>query len=261
MKRGGVFIFVFLRILFFCIFIAIGTVFSGMEGISDLPSEVKKMQGEFEKEISVQPALEESYLKFVLQDAAERISAAAASNESQYFVYVDRNPKKQFVFVCFFDSASKNAFLIGADKASTGIEKRKGYFITPLGVFENTTANVGYRALGTKNTKGWRGLGTKGSRVWDFGWQKTLKNNQAVNIRFLLHATDPVFGEKKLGQIASKGCLRISGKLNKFLDHYGILDKEYNEQKKLEKFFWLLAKNREPAVYAGKYLVVGDSGL
>ncbi|MDP3004106.1 MAG: murein L,D-transpeptidase [Candidatus Azambacteria bacterium] len=221
--------------------------------------EVEKLRAEFEKIVGFKLTLEEGYLKLVLEDAVGKILSIKENGQSQYFIYVDRNPEKQIILICFFDSVRKNITVIGADKISTGNQNRRGYFITPVGVFEHTIKNRGYRALGTKNEKGWRGLGAKGSRVWDFGWQKTPKDNQEVEIRLLLHATDPVFGEKRLGKIDSKGCIRISGKLNKFLDHYGILDKDYEEQKHLKGISWLLRTNREPMIYGGKYLLIGDS--
>lgn len=162
--------------------------------------------------------------------------------------------KAKAISLCFF--MLKRRFM---DKISSGNGKRKGFFITPTGVFKNSPDFIGYRALGTKNVKGWRGLGAKGSRVWDFGWQKTIKNGREREIRFLVHATDPIFGEKRLGKIDSKGCIRISGKLNQFLDHYGLLDREYEAQKDNKRFSWVLNPKREPVLFAGQYLLVGDS--
>jgi hypothetical protein len=188
------------------------------------------------------------------------LATVSDNNESQFFVYIDRNPAKQRILVCFFNADNQSVTLIGADKASTGNQKRAGFFITPCGVYKNTIKYLSYRALGTKNDKGWRGLGAKGSRVWDFGWQRTQKNNQEWLIRLLMHATDPNFGEKRLGRVDSKGCIRISGKMNKFLDHFGLLDKEYEANKNKKIISWLLKSDREPSVYAGKYLVIGDSG-
>jgi len=221
--------------------------------------EIEKMQSEFKKNVDSM-TLEEDYLKFIMADAREIILNIDGSKESQFFVYADRNLARQIALVCFFDSAAGKIAIIGADKISTGNPERKGYFPTPTGVFENRVENPSYRALGTKNQKGWMGLGVKNSRVWDFGWQETVKNDQKFEIRLLMHATDPVFGEKKLGEVDSKGCVRISARLNEFLDHYGILDKNYEENKHLRKVSWLLAADREPTVLAGKYLLIGDSG-
>ena len=75
-----------------------------------------------------------------------------------------------------------------------------------------------------------------------------------IDIRLLLHATDPDFGEQRLGNPDSKGCIRISGELNEFLDHFGIIDKDYEKHK-----YWSLKKDREPVFYQGEYLLVGDS--
>lgn len=251
MRQKVVYFFIFLMTLFLL------SVEVGMTEASE--PEVEKLQAEFEKIVGFKLTPEEGYLRLVLEDAIGKILNIRENGQSQYFIYVDRNPEKQIILVCFFDSARKNIVVIGADKVSTGNQERRGHFITPVGVFEHTIKNGGYRALGTKNDKGWRGLGVKGSRVWDFGWQKTPKDNREVEIRLLLHATDPVFGEKRLGKVDSKGCIRVSGKLNKFLDHYGILDKDYDEQKHLKEISWLLRTNREPVIYGGKYLLIGDS--
>ena len=221
--------------------------------------EIQRMQNEFESRVGLM-VLEEDYSRLILADAADKIESIKGNVPSQYFVYADRNPKKQMILVCFFDSATRRITIIGADKISTGNPKRSGHFLTPTGVFENSLKNPSYRALGTKNANGWRGFGVKNSRVWDFGWQETTdKNNQKTEIRMLMHATDPDFGEKKLGQVESKGCVRISAKLDKFLDHYGIIDKDYEEHKQLTNPSWLLAADREPVIAAGKYLLIGDS--
>jgi len=185
--------------------------------------------------------------------------------ECQYLVFVDRNPKKQLIFVLFFDVQNQRLIEIGRDFVSTGNPKKgKDYFLTPTGIFENSLENFGYRALGTKNERGWRGLGKKGARVWDFGWQKTEKiikgKKQEFLIRLLMHATDPEFGEPRLGNVDSKGCIRISGKLNEFLDRFGVLDRDYEKNNHEKSTQWLLRKDREATKYLGKYLIVGDSG-
>jgi hypothetical protein len=221
--------------------------------------QVKKMQDEFKRIVGNQTALEPEYFKAVTVDIANLILDVPEPIESQYFVYVDRNPLRQVILTCFLNS-QRSVTLIGVDKVSTGNEKRAGFFITPCGVFANTIEFLGYRALGTKNDQGWCGLGVKNSRVWDFGWQKTYKKNEEISIRLLMHATDPYFGEKRLGRVDSKGCIRISGKLNKYLDHYGLLDREYEANKNKKTVAWLLKADREPSVYAGKYLLIGDSG-
>lgn len=221
-------------------------------------SETEKLRAEFAKNVDSM-TLEADYVKMIVSDAAGKIKRLGNNCQSQYFVYVDRNPDKQIAMVCLFDSTTREIVIIGATKVSTGKPKAGDYFITPTGVFENSIKNPSYRAVGTKNAKGWRGLGAKNSRAWDFGWQETEKNGQKAYIRLLMHATDPDYGEQRLGQIASKGCVRVSAKLNKFLDHHGILDKDYEDHKNFKKVSWVLARNREPVALAGKYLIVGDS--
>lgn len=220
--------------------------------------EINMLQEEFAERIGKAVEIEPAYRNEIFQDALRRLLAADI-NENQYFLYVDRNPERQLIFVCFLDKENKKIIEIGRDKVSTGNPQRKGdYFFTPVGVFRNTVENSSYRALGTKNEQGWRGLGEKGSRVWNFGWQRSYKivNNAKVfiDIRLLLHATDPDFGEQRLGEQDSKGCIRISGNLNKFLDHFGIIDRDYEKHN-----HWLLKKDREPVFYQGEYLLVGDS--
>ena len=179
-------------------------------------------------------------------------------NSPQFFLLVDRNPEVQKVFFAFYDATEGKVTLIGIDKASTGNPKRRGYFETPTGIFENTPANMNYRALGTKNSKGWRGLGARGSRVWDLGWQRTVRGHgEPMDIRLLVHATDPKFGEPRLGTVQSMGCIRIPAQFNRFLDIHGVLDREYEESVKAK--YVLLAK-REPIPFAGKFVVVIDSG-
>lgn len=199
------------------------------------------------------------YIDWLTGDALRQISAASGSYQTQYFVYVDRNPEAQNIMLGLFDSVEKNITIIGWDKVSTGNPKIKGHFVTPTGIFVNSVTNMGYRAQGTKNSNGWRGLGKKGSRVWDFGWQKTQYKNEEREIRLLLHATDPDFGERRLGKVDSKGCVRITAKLNYFLDHYGILDNEYEQSIASGTVSWLLPKDRETVKNPGQLMIVGDS--
>ena len=225
--------------------------------------EVALLRQVFSRQVSDR-WVEEPYALLVYADAYAQltdIEAASGCLEPQYGAYVDRNAERQLIVVFFFDGASRTIVPIGWDHVSTGNPKRSGYFVTPCGVFTNAVTSVGYRALGTKNAKGWRGLGEKGSRVWDFGWQWTehyvRKQRDDRQIRLLLHATDPVQGESRLGRPDSKGCVRISAKLNAFLDRFGILDADFEAAG--ETFAWLLHPDRQPVSHAGRYLIVGDS--
>ncbi|UJX39864.1 hypothetical protein K9F62_14220 [Desulfovibrio sp. JY] len=200
-------------------------------------------------------------------DALNRLRAAGADlSASQFFLYADRNPAAQLAFLAFYDAGAKKVLLLGVDFISTGkLRAHEDSFITPAGVFENTTENWSYRAQGTKNSKGWRGLGAKGSRVWDFGFQQApRKFRQGVydsQMRLLMHATDPDQGEPRLGGTDSKGCVRISAASNAFLDGHSILDRHYEALAASEpdKDMWQLRADRTPVGNPGSYLVVGDS--
>lgn len=175
---------------------------------------------------------------------------------SQFFVAADRNPKKQNAALVYWDNENKQLEIAGYTKVSTGSVRAK-HFFTPVGWFENVTSNGSYRAEGTKNENGIRGLGLKGMRVWDFGWVPSssgVVKNLNIDIRFEMHSTDPVGMEARLGRPDSQGCLRIHQSFNKFLDMYGIIDKNYEAAN-----YWVLNKKRTPAQDAGSWLVVFDS--
>lgn len=218
---------------------------------------LRDAQATFEREvggITIDPA----YRDVFVRQTEDLIRQSRQFNSPQFFLLVDRNHEVQKAFLAFYDTTEGKVTLIGGEHISTGNPKRRGYFETPTGVFENKPANMSYRALGTKNSKGWRGLGAKGSRVWDLGWQRTVKGRgEPMDIRMLVHATDPQFGEPRLGRVDSKGCIRITGRFNRFLDYYGALDRAYEENAKAR---YVLLAGRKPALFAGKFVVVIDSG-
>lgn len=219
-----------------------------------LPQEALALKQLFSEEVG-QIELEGAYEQALTTRASALLRNASAG--SQYFLLVDRNAARQIASLAFFDSARQNVTVLGSSKVSTGNPARRGFFETPVGIFRNTPSNMSYRALGTKNSKGWRGLGAKGSRVWDLGWQRTaLPKGGSTEIRLLVHATDPDFGEPRLGKQDSKGCVRIPATFNRFLDHYGILDAEYERS---EKARYVLRKDRSPVTLAGSLVVVVDS--
>jgi len=209
--------------------------------------------------------INQAYYDFARQDIQVQMRKAGLEfTASQYFVYADRNPQSQIMLVGFYNAQSGDLEFLGGDLISSGnLEKEGDYFVTPVGVFENRLENFSYRAMGTPNQEGWRGLGAKDSRVWDFGYQKSLKKYKGGNtmseMRLLMHATDPDKGEPRLGRTDSKGCVRISGALNRFLDTYAILDQHYEEWARSKPDSWLLKKDRQPVGYPGKYLIIGDS--
>lgn len=180
---------------------------------------------------------------------------------AQYLLVVDRSPMVQAVFVYFKASGAAPQF-IGASPASTGRGRGFDYFETPVGVFAHTLANPDYRAEGTRNKLGIRGLGVKGMRVYDFGWQIAKKgwgNHGMGTMRLLVHATDPVYLEGRLGSAQSKGCIRIPASLNRLIDQYGLLDADYEQALGQGQPLWVLHPQRQPTPWSGRYLIVLDS--
>lgn len=157
-------------------------------------------------------------------------TASFAIERPQLLVVADRNPSVQQLRIVLArpDAAWQ---VIGGSKVSTGQAGRRGYFITPTGVFPHTDAILDYRALGTFNENHIRGLGLAGMRVWDFGWQTAERGWHAerdlADIRLLMHATDPDYLEQRLGRPASQGCVRVPAAMNRFLDIHGVLDADY----------------------------------
>lgn len=185
-------------------------------------------------------------------------------DRDQAVVVVNRNPHVQQIAV-MVAHPDRPWTLIGVSPISTGQAGRVQHFISPTGVFDHNGDILDYRALGTKNENGIRGIGAKGSRVWDFGWQKAqagwIKRPELRDIRFELHATDPQILEPRLGHTASDGCIRISAGLNKFLDHYGLLDQVYWAQAPDSRALRaLLPKDGEPTL-PGRYMIVVDHPL
>ncbi len=181
----------------------------------------------------------------------------------QYVVLVDRNPNVQAVFL-YFGSSQSDWIFIGASPASTGLPGEFDHFETPLGVFDHSLANLDFRAEGTKNEFGFRGYGAKGMRIYDFGWVQSKQGwgkHSIGEMRLQMHATDPQLAEPLLGMPRSKGCIRIPATLNEFIDRYGLLDADYDLAITNGGHFWVLRPDRAPLKYAGRYLVVIDSGV
>lgn len=201
---------------------------------------------------------------------AQLLEAALASAgtpivTSQYLLVVDRNPYVQAIFVYWLDSqaSSDRLHFIGASPASAGKPGQFDYFITPLGVFAHTLDNMDFRAEGTRNNLGIRAFGRKGMRVFDFGWvqgERGWGRGGQSQMRLLLHATDPDYLEQHLGEVTSKGCIRIPATLNTFIDRYGLLDADYEQAQANGKKLWVLLPDRIPTPWSGRYLVIVDSG-
>ncbi|HEX2941154.1 MAG TPA: hypothetical protein VHO91_08910 [Rhodopila sp.] len=202
------------------------------------------------------------------QDLINRTQAALAASQTRLqvptlLVVVDRNPKVQALFI-ILARADRSWQVVGGSHVSTGQAGRRGYFITPTGVFVHTDDILDYRAEGTYNENHIRGLGRKGMRVWDFGWVPAVKgwrdDGETGDIRLLLHATDPDVLERRLGRTASKGCIRIPATMNAFLDKYGVLDADYEKAAAEDpRVAAVLRPDRTPSPLAGRELVVIDS--
>lgn len=172
---------------------------------------------------------------------------------------VDRNPHVQAVLL-FWLAEDGLVELIGASPVSTGKENGYEYFETPLGLFDHNASNLDFRAEGTKNTQGLMGYGNKGMRVFDFGWVSARKTwiPEMGSMRLQLHATDLRL-EPRLGSAQSRGCIRIPATLNKLLDHYGVLDADYERAIPNKKILQLLGPAREITPWSGRYMIIVDS--
>ncbi len=220
------------------------------------------LAGAFETEVQQRlapPADEAMRYGQLLNDSLSQ--AQLRINDAQIVVLVDRNPKLQALFIFFIDATS-NPKLIGTAPVSTGRIGTFDYFETPVGVFDHSINNLDFRAEGTKNEFGIRGYGVRGMRIYDFGWQQARKgwgDRSISTMRLQMHATDPALLEPKLGTVQSKGCIRISASLNRFIDHYGLLDADYESAIWRGSSFWVLSPNRSPTPWSGRYLVVVDT--
>jgi lipoprotein-anchoring transpeptidase ErfK/SrfK len=193
-------------------------------------------------------------------------AAVADSSQSidrpQLLVVVDRNPQVQQLRIVLArpDGGWQD---LGGSRVSTGETGRRDYYVTPTGVFSHTDLILDWRAAGTFNAQHIRGLGVAGMRVWDFGWQQAAKGwgtQEDGEIRLLMHATDPAYLARRLGRPASKGCVRLPDAMNRFLDHRGVLDADYERAAQTDRrFAALLAPDRIPTPLAGNMLVVIDS--
>ena len=200
--------------------------------------------------------------------AAYAARLQAALDEAQrpldtpkFVLLVDRSPNVQAVFVYWGSSAIGWKF-VGATPVSTGLPGRYEHFVTPLGVFDHSTANPDFRAEGTKNKQGFRGYGRKGLRVYDFGWVASPRGwgkGEMGKLRLQMHSTDPDLAAWRLGSAQSEGCVRIPQTLNDFIDRHGVLDEDYERQVKSGSRLWVLRKDRTPVASAGRSLVVVDS--
>ncbi len=184
----------------------------------------------------------------------------------QVLLVVDRSPLVQRMWLTI---AQPGAALepLGMVKVSTGKPGRKEHFRTPVGVFDNDAAILGYRAQGTYNENHIRGIGVHGMRVWDFGWQTTddwrspnRMQPAPMAVRMEMHATDPAVLEPRLGRWDSEGCIRIPSRFNSFLDNSGLIDAKLREAAQDDRrIAALLPHGGRASPLAGHILVVVDT--
>jgi len=213
---------------------------------------------EVDLRLDVPPQEQAGYAKR-LEDALAQ--AAVDDPRPQYFVLIDRSPQVQAGFI-YWRSPQGAWQLIGASPVSTGRPGEFEHFLTPRGVFAHSTANMDFRAEGTRNALGVLGYGRKGMRVYDFGWvgaERTWGAGGNGVMRLQMHATDPELLEPRLGAWRSKGCIRIPASLNLFIDRYGLLDADYEAAARAGERPWVLRPDREPTPWPGRWLVVIDS--
>ncbi len=187
----------------------------------------------------------------------------ATIDTPQVLFVVDRSPKVQRLWVVVAYPGNRPWDVLGQVHVSTGKPGRKEHFRTPVGVFQNDTAILGYRAQGTYNENHIRGIGIRGMRVWDFGWQTTddwRTPGAPMAVRMEMHATDPAVLEPRLGRWDSEGCIRIPTRFNSFIDHAELIDAKLRAAAITERrFAALLPKDGSPSPLAGDRLVVIDS--
>jgi hypothetical protein len=186
--------------------------------------------------------------------------AAVWIDRAQFAVLVDRAADAQVVMIWWLP-AQGAPLLIGAAPASTGRPVGFEHFETPLGVFEHSLANPDFRAEGTLNDNGIRGYGDKGQRVYDFGWvmaQRGWAPGEQL-MRLQMHSTDRQRLEPRLGERASKGCIRIPASVNDWIDLNGVLDADYEAALAQGRKLWVLRAKRQSTPWSGRYLVVVDS--
>jgi hypothetical protein len=230
------------------------------EGADRDPLDESTLQfaGEVDRRLEVPQVDQARYL-----ESLERALAAAGVPDlsTQHLLLVDRSPNVQAIFVVLRTPAGAWRW-VGASPASTGRVGSFDHFETPTGVFTHGLENPDFRAEGTINENGIRGYGARGMRIFDFGWvmgERGWGGGGLGEMRLQMHATDPVLLEPRLGQAASKGCIRIPATLNTYLDRHAILDADYEHALARGAALWMIRADRKPTAWPGRYLVVVDS--
>jgi hypothetical protein len=208
--------------------------------------------------LDVPPAQQQQVFTLVQHSLAD---AGLDTLPAQTFVVIDRAPLVQAAFVILLSPANGWQWL-GATAVSTGKPGTFEHFVTPLGVFLHTPDNPDFRSVGTYNSNHIRGYGERGMRIFDFGWQLAERGwgkGGSSQMRLAMHATDPDRLAKRLGTVASEGCIRIPATLNRFLDIHGVLDADYEALAAAGHPQRVLRPDRQPLPWPGRYLVIIDS--
>ncbi|MBK7000065.1 MAG: L,D-transpeptidase [Rhodoferax sp.] len=206
-------------------------------------------------------ALMQANLTQPTPQTVETVETVETAQVVQAVVLVDRNPNIQAAFVVLGTPGGYWSWL-GASAISTGKTGSYEHFLTPTGVFPHTLDNPDFRSEGTRNKFRIRGYGVRGLRVFDFGWQMAERGwgvGGTSQMRLQMHATDPDRLESRLGSVQSEGCIRISAKLNSFLDSHGILDASYQKAIADGQDLWVIKPNQQTIATPGRYLVIVDS--
>jgi hypothetical protein len=214
---------------------------------------------EVDRRLDVPPAAREAY---ILRLDAALAAAGLADLPPQHLVLIDRSEQVQAAFV-LRRTAQRGWLWIGASPVSTGRVGSFDHFRTPTGVFAHSLDNPDFRAEGTFNEYGIRGYGERGMRVFDFGWVQAERGwgtGGFSPMRLQMHATDPDRLAPRLGRAESKGCIRIASSFNRFLDHHGVLDADYEQAVARGERLWVLWPERVPVADPGRWLVIVDSG-
>jgi hypothetical protein len=217
-----------------------------------------RYQQQVDRKLDV-PDVEQARYATLLSDTLSL--AGLGSIPAQYIVVIDRNVWVQAAMI-FWKSEQGDFHFIGASPTSTGKPGEFEHFQTPAGIFDHTLDNPDFRAEGTRNEFGILGYGHKDMRVYDFGWITAPRgwgNGSAGVMRLQLHSTDPDLLEPRLGSAQSKGCIRIPASMNRFIDHYGLLDAHYDRAIAAGQKLWVLPAQREPTPWSGQYMVVVDT--
>ena len=225
-------------------------------------ADLARVQQAFSAQVRPQRKLSANTIQSYAGRLDQALADAGIADPGQWIVLVDRSPHAQTALL--FARASNDApwQWIGAAPVSTGKPGQFDHFVTPLGVFDHNLDNMDFRAEGTLNENGIRGYGVRGMRVYDFGWveaQRGWGKGGESEMRLQMHATDPDRLEQRLGQSASKGCIRIPAALNRLIDHFGLLDADYLAAVERGESLWVLKADRSPVANPGRYVVVIDS--